>query len=426
MNTKTTFILILVLISIPLLSQNQSTNVFLTQKFLNYQTKVPVFGQGNQALIKQMGNKNINDIVFDKVLAGKVPVYKISGAYDLFPYDITVTDTITTIELIAELSTYQADNKPNIEQIKYYNFVEEWIFDADAFVFEKKVVAYQAVREYLVDNDGDEMQTRRKPVITILNPENINPSATKPLLQIKTEFKFDYPEDNMPDVYNYKIEKLADEGILFEHRNAPYWNSMIRNKLVNSVFDRVLGNLIPVFDSNNGTYIPLSELKTRVGFGVDTILIEGEEGQPIEKTIDRVFDPNSIKSMYLIENWFINPDNLNFRKEVEAIEPERYYLKNWDDTINSKQIVGRIYFDNENKERLEHIYNQLVKKGNTQNSMDGLELFTNMLSQSKNQNFKVLCKEKCTMLLNFIKKQGIDDVYIPKLDQLSKKINQSK
>jgi hypothetical protein len=244
---------------------------------------------------------------------------------------------------------------------------------------------------------------------------------------MKTEFRFDYPEDHMADEYQFKIEKLADEGIQLEHINAPCWNSTVRSQIVNSVFSKVLGNQVPAFDSETGQYIPLSELKSKAGFGVDTVIYEDvETGVPIKRAIERVFDPNSVKALYFIENWFINPDNLNFRKEVEAIEPERLYLKNPEDSVNSKLNIGRIYFDNENKERLELICNQLVKDTNTQNLVDGLELFVNMYTQSGNQSFKLFCKEKCTVLLNYIKKQSIDDVYIVKLVQLSKKLNLSK
>jgi hypothetical protein len=422
--------ILLFLLNIELFGQVQSSNVFLPAKFVSYQTFVPVYDFTDKLLIKQIGSKKINDIVFGQVLSGKVQAYGIDMYNTLFPYEIQLLDTISPNEILAGLSAYQADGKPDLEQIKYYNFVEEWIYDADAFAFEKKVIAYQPVKEYPSPEEG-EGDLRRKIAFTILNPENINLSSTIPLIKVMIEFRFEFPDKYLPKANDNDIEKLVQEGIHLESKQTPYWNSWVRYKIIHSVFDRALGNSVPVFDNDNGNYIPWLDLEKRAGISHDTIMIEDiETGQMIEKVVPREFVPSEIKSMYFIENWSINPDNLCFNKDIEAIVPVRHFYRNDSDTTSNKMEIGRIYFDNENKERLELVYNQLINDDNIQNCYYGARLFINMFSHSKNREFKALCKEKYELMLKFLYSQDIGNqsIYIPILKaEMSKALkNQTK
>jgi hypothetical protein len=136
-----------------------------------------------------------------------VKAYGIDIHDNLFPYDIKLNDTLSPNELVSELSAYQSDDKPNLGQIKFYNFVEEWIYDADAFAFEKKVIAYWPVREYLSREDEGDGKLRRKIAFTILNQENIKSSAMIPLMQVNTEFGFEFPDKYVPQAYDGEIGK---------------------------------------------------------------------------------------------------------------------------------------------------------------------------------------------------------------------------
>ncbi len=424
MNKKINYLLLLVFLSNLLFAQNQSTNLFLPEKFLSFQTLVPVNDIENEGLVKQIGQKNLNDIVFNQVLAGKVNAYDLNYASNNFPYDLSVTDTFSVSEIYQNLTSYQLDQKPDMTQIKYYNFVEEWIFDADAFTFEKKVLAYQPVREFEFNGDDNE-GVRHKIVFAVLNPENINLSSSAPVMQVKNEFFFEIPDRDLQKSYLAKdIEVLCYNGIFPESKQTPYWNSFVRGKIVNSVFDRILSNSIPVFDLKNGSYIPFATVKKSAGIKFDTVMVDIDyNDQFTEKIIQREFNPMEIKSMFFVEDWFINPVNLNFTKNVVGIVPFRSYYKNDQDTLLTKKSIGMIYFNNENKERIDLIYKQLTSENDFLACVDGVELFTNMGNQSKNQIFKALCEEKQQSLLDYLYKQNLEKEQLWTLYILSEKIN---
>jgi len=425
MNKKTGCLLLLVFINTFIFGQNQASNLFLPQKFLSFQTLIPVNEKDNTGFVKQIGAKHITDIVFNQVLTNKVKAYQLNYFSNSFPYDFTITDTLTTDEVNQNLVWHQPDFKADMAQIKYFNFVEEWIFDADAFVFEKKILAYQPVREYQADRDADEPDTRRSIIFSILNPENVQNASMIPCMKVKYEFLLDFPDKALQNKNIVRdLNLLYENNLIPESKLTPYWNSLVRNKIINSAFNKILSNSIPVFDINSGNYIPFAEVKKKSGISFDTIRMETNDGGMEEIIVQREFDARQIKSMYFVEDWFINTNNLNFSKNVIGLIPVYYHLNYVEDTLYTKTPLGMMYFNNENKERIELIYNQLTNENDFLNCLDGIHLFANLYNQSNNQFFKALCKEKKLLLTDFLNKQWRTTEQRLALYLLSQKINQ--
>ncbi len=378
----------------------QTNNSLIPKQFLVFSKKISVVSANDSGFVENVGNKNIVDILFNKVLNNKTIVYDINWGDPDFPYNLKITDTLTISKIKNRLSKHQYDESDKITEnldfknVTKFNFIEEWNFDAENFKFSKNVIAYQPVSNIYTQLDKEEAHPQYRIAFTVLNQKKnaLNPKDL--VIRVKHEVSLAIPYEDTSFCSTEKLNLLDNIGLQLESSSIPYWTATARYKFIKTIFNKAFSGAVPLFNLFDNKYMPLSEARVLAGNTKESVFtIDPDTGGEVSVIVDHEFDAREIKSVIFLENWYLNEETLQFDKEIVGIAPVRHFTTNEDNKIK-KNIAFVLYFDYENKEKLEKAYHDIISDPHFNEICDGLELFHNLILQTKNQQTKTYCTEK--------------------------------
>jgi hypothetical protein len=312
-------------------------NPVKTDSFLSFHPAVP----------------NLGDMIVDNMMGGKTAGYFVDATNPFFPYSILNNRTRLTQSKVAKqlgedtviLLDGEEERKMirmiKPEEIAAFEFVEEWELNSSNFIFTKKVVAFNPLR-VLQDEYNYNQQVKRGTfyIIDTAFISNKPEEKTKLTLVANIQYEF-YIDKGLVEKLNFKY---ADKSNPFEYI-ASGWNGVSHNSIID-IFSAIANhNIRPAYDFTTKQKLTYEEVRKRLGMINDTIrvdyMMDGSERQAI---VQREFEPERIKSVIFIEDWYIDPETLHFEKQVKGIAPVLYPLDT-DKQKLPKRVPFVVYFN---------------------------------------------------------------------------------
>ena len=308
---------------------------------------------------REFQKKDLFIVIMEDVFNGKVKSYDTyyENIYHIKTKEFTIKDiedkfgAVDEVIMVEDLSKTDGsmiettiEGAYDIEEVKGIAFLDEWYFDAENFTFTKNTIAYTPVRSYLRANSMDDEtdQVFRKKVCT-LNFENLSKKQIKKSNKRLVHYATIKYEQK---IYNYlkyvTNDKCNSCGEQYENENAPFLTSYGRNVLAETIFNKVLSGETIAYDFDSQEKIKPEDVKGRMGAGNVIIMIEEDNGQMVEKTIEGQYNLSDIQSYVFTEDWYLDPETLRIVKKVRAIAPVRYYIK---DNGGKESLHKRIVFE---------------------------------------------------------------------------------
>lgn len=210
------------------------------------------------------------------------------------------------------------------KSIKTIFFNEEWFYNNQKNIFNKKIISYSPVKYY---HKFDTLKYTRKKVLTIKN-DNFNEKNSKQIAK-NIIYEVDFNNDTSTTVIN----------------------GLDINNFVNVLVENALNKKTKCYDSFSAKQMNVNEIKKELGQTIDTILTEDPEtGEIITKISKNDFDKSEIKGITFIENWYLDTISFNIQKQVVGIAPIRFIEKYYEDETEpeiSKTIPFVNYFTSE-------------------------------------------------------------------------------
>lgn len=196
----------------------------------------------------------------------------------------------------------------NINEIKGMFIKEEWFLDTtEPFIFEKRVLNWSSVRFYKKNNEV------RKKLVFKISGNDANEILAKNIIY----------EINLDDTVNPDF--IKNINIL---------------KLSKLLIGKALSGKIKVYNVMNiDEELSFQQIKQRLGERIDTILTDDpESGKTKQQIIKSEYNPEDIKSIVFVEDWYYNTKTFAIKKVVKSIAPVRHYYK-FGDYVKSISFV---------------------------------------------------------------------------------------
>ncbi len=196
----------------------------------------------------------------------------------------------------------------DFSEIKSIGFEEEWYFDSNDFIMDKKVVSWFPVRHYYREGDTTQPEVLLKKVFLIYNQDSVefNKQNYSTLAKnIRTEFSYGYDPVNRYQGLNY-------------------------SKYVSIILNKVMSGEIQAYHPDYNydlTLVPIQPEK-----------IQEEFGQIIELLQDE------ISVLVFDENWYINLKNMHIIKIINGVTLVREYYRQGDD-LKTKRMMFYVRFN---------------------------------------------------------------------------------
>ncbi len=306
---------------------------------------------------EQHTDKFIGQILLENALNNKIDAYSSTYYSDFYPYDIFQTEKIDITEIKESLGSIndttlrynsQRDTleevvvkgKIDYREIKGLLFIEDWIYNAEAFTFNKNIKAIVPVRAFYKYADFEKDQVVLSKVCHLLYPEKLSWwkrfRMKKRLIHCNT-ITYECP------LFNTNTAQCSEcFDMDFELEHAPYFNSLSRLTLVRSIIDPVLEGKRKAYTFYPRNELSVEDVKDHLGGGVEEIMFPDENGEVVIQKIERDIPYYQIKSVLFFEDWYYDPKTLRMKKVINGIAPVRHYYKQ--DDYDHENLVKRIAF----------------------------------------------------------------------------------
>jgi hypothetical protein len=299
----------------------------------------------------QLQLSDLKYILTDSLLFGKTPVYKMDKEDAFFPYSIL--DNKIRLEksevgpLLNEKSIIESeDGKVSLirkvispEELQGFEFIEEWGWNPLEFSFTKKVIGYNPVLVFYNSND----KLRKKRTFYIIDTCFLcrrKNSMNVPILAAKVKYEY-YIDKEYCDKANFQY---ADVSMPFVY-NSCVWNKATETALIYSLCKPVFDNRIEVFDYNTNEKLTNKQAKERLGVRMDTVQVMDYEDNVMKTVfVQREFEPEKVKSVIFIEDWYLDKTTLMISKKVIGIAPVLFSDPETDSGKVKKTIPFVVYF----------------------------------------------------------------------------------
>jgi hypothetical protein len=290
-------------------------------------------------------------IITDSTLFGKIPVYNGSKEDAFFPYCILDNrERVPQTEvgsLLNEKSIVEMDgNRVSLirkvispEEVKGFEFIEEWEWNPSNVAFTKKVVGYNPILVYSDDKD----KIRKKKTFYILDTCFLNNKKTvvkAPLLAAKIKYEF-YLDKGYCDKINMEY---ADVSMPFKYHSS-VWSETTQSVFIQLLCQPVLDGTVDVFDFVTNEKLTHQQAKERLGVRMDSVqVMDYVENNTKTAYVLREFEPEKIKSVIFIEDWYIDKNSLMISKKVIGIAPVLFDGEETETTPVKKTVPFVVYF----------------------------------------------------------------------------------
>ena len=240
--------------------------------------------------------------IFEKIFSGEfTDCYKhIRKLSDTSKY--SAEDVKERMVSIYHNETDKEDAQPDLSELKEILFREEWNFDSEKLVFEKKIMGWSPIRVYIASNDTED--TRFKMVMCIHNDKEF-----EKVNKIAEDYEY---------IYDFNDKYLEKTGL----DKDGFYNFLLQN-----IKDGKIKTYDPIYlvDKSKREFT-LEQLKNFAGISLDPDDFAEEVNQII-----------------FVEDWYFDDKTFNIAKEVKGLGfiAERYNNNERDD-----KILFFIFFDN--------------------------------------------------------------------------------
>jgi hypothetical protein len=322
------------------------------------------FDLGNEILEKIKTDKlAVYDNLCDEIDKKKCNQINYDFPYSLLDYQkISKEDALINFgqrsclfikEVGDEWVEFDTTYEPDPKSVKELIFYETWDFDESKFEFNKKVIAYNPIRIFYKEGDVDIETTLSSRLFFLINKNYADEEITKQdeknmILWQKVKYEFDF--ENYEFTPLNSISEFAVNMDYIELNNSPFFSYYSRNKLRNLIVDRALSGKYNIYDFE-GNQIDTCTAKSKLGYEIEISEIELGDGSEKNIFIETPVNISNITSVIFYEYWYINPETLNFKKEVVGIAPVYKYYEygDWNLLNPKKRVAFVIYFDESKK-----------------------------------------------------------------------------
>jgi len=305
--------------------------------------------------IRNIQKDSLNAFIMKQLLTDKIKVYSAfdNNLYDLQKNELVINeltermgggnDTLL-IEENGILTQKVINNDINIEEVKSLLFVDSWFFNAEKMSFNKEVTAYYPIRWYYKPDDIDKENILLKKLCK-LDFENMSKKditkSNKRLFHFLS-IKYEQLIDNEEEYFDSNTKNIRYDFAL-ENKNAPYFTSLSKQFLAESILNKAINNEVQVIDFQTQKPISAPEVIQRMGAQTDTIMVVDENGNQKRVTVIGKVNSSEIRSYIFTEDWFLDPLTLRIVKKIRAIAPVRFYYK--EDDVEQENVLKIIIFD---------------------------------------------------------------------------------
>ncbi len=222
-------------------------------------------------------------------------------------------------------------------------FYDKWFFDAQMFRFYKDVSAYSIVRMYARDFDAGPEYYYKKIGFLTFNEIKKKREEKRLKKNIKSigRVEYEFPIVNQDMIFFQNESEMYTENI-----NSPCWTSYSRMQLRNMLIDRALKGKSDAFDFYTGQKLNRSQIEIRLGQRKrDIVIVDVENGNEKTIEINDEINPDEIKSVIFIEDWYFDEKSLRIVKKVIGIAPVLYVNKSEQEGEFTKTIPYVLYFN---------------------------------------------------------------------------------
>lgn len=294
---------------------------------------------------------NLVEYIFDKALKSQIqmyevsdlPSYKVSDGLD----ELTANDILHKLGMVEQTVSYtNAEGKSVTEthksefiadEIIEIGFIEDWFIDENEFNLSKTVHSFSFVREYIKDNP----ENKRKVILFSVYPkvDSLNKPHWEYLCTKATEtYVSASKHSEMSELTDRENENRNAGNSIFNDRN-PFWNHYAYNQLVSNLFQSVKDGELKIVDFQSKDSMNYTDVEAMMGVVEKTISFQDEDGNMVMQTIKYDLNPEDIKSLVFIEDWYLDTNSLTMKKVIKGIAPVRYF-----NTGNGDEIRKLIVF----------------------------------------------------------------------------------
>jgi hypothetical protein len=328
-------------------------NNLLVNYVVNFQDNRPDTIQKQSGYYSiQYLDSGFREMIAESVKSGRISVYKVNDNDPFFPYHIFENpvkpeneDILSSLDekLIIEMLDDGTERQireytdPN-DLIGAFDFIEEWNWDLHRFSLTKKIIAYNPIR---VSCNGEGRTIKRKSFYVIDTSGLGNKSRIKDSHLLIAKIKYEYFIDK--EFCNQNGFQYADVCMPF-YSGTELWNKLTQHILVNKLLNPVMEQNQEAYDFTTNDKLTLEQVKENLGMKMDIVqVLNMEDNSTTPALVQREFEPEKIKSVIFIENWYLNESDLMISKEVVGIAPVIY---DEDDISVAKKVIPFVvYFD---------------------------------------------------------------------------------
>lgn len=284
------------------------------------------------------GAFGLADLLWEKFLAGEISLHE-------FPFTIfedATIDLASSSDLL-DPGKFYSTGKEDLENINpgisSIFMIEDWHFDPNAFIFEKKLQGIAPVQIKKKQGPSGNGERYDRIIVGLLTYDDVlqkkyeRRSWSKKMLPWKkVEYEFKLVHQNwLKELYVVGTSDRWDWPSPYYLLSSVQWSEAYAQELISGIFEQVQRNNGFVYDFHNGLESSLAEKYQQV-FSQE-LMDRGWLSPEYEEDMDikfRIMKEDLSKSIYSVifeEEWFLDPGTLYIQKKVRSIAPVYWKVK---------------------------------------------------------------------------------------------------
>jgi len=262
-------------------------------------------------------NEDKNSIDFEKAFTAKFN----NKAFPLYELDDFGTTSAYSTQNYLPLNTKDREKKYKDAEMMGLKCYEKWNFNEKNFTFTKDIYAYSPFIKYIAEEGSEnDYYSHFKLLGYILQPNTQDKAKMKLFRTVTYEVG--------QTLYNSELTKPHIEDF-----NPIFWNATNTKKFTEIILEKAYSGKSDFYDYKTGDKLTAEKLKENCFLYKDSYETEDDFGDYIFVENPVYLESIDIKSLIFKENWYINPETLEIKKEVISITPVGYFQESSDAKI---------------------------------------------------------------------------------------------
>jgi hypothetical protein len=313
-------------------------------------------------LVPRYMDRDLVPIVFDAVFSGRIRVfnpnfwgsvpqfldksrYEEFDTLDILKYLGAGWDTSLLIDNSGKMEAFPVYRKIPFEETSGIFFFESWWLDQKNCRLYKDIIAYLPIREYLASvYEGYETSELRRRLLFMVIPEwssgSMKPVKYRPgdFRLVRKDIRYEMSLYNKPyELYLYRDEDYGQisqaEFNEWQYHRFDFYRyfdpDLFLKKIISSILDGKLRATLPGMpESRLSRKEFMNLLQNRPGTedkvpAEDSGNVSKDPSLPDPGLLPEDYPISDLNSLEFLEDWYINPENLQIYKNVKAITVNR-------------------------------------------------------------------------------------------------------